>query len=77
MKKMSSNLVFNIDIHDYQSKKDVIITIKKILQLLENEDFIYNFHGSYKKNRGLDVELKKGISFIITDCDCPSDELPF
>ena len=27
MKKMSPNLVFNIDIHDYQSKKDVIITI--------------------------------------------------
>jgi hypothetical protein len=36
----NSNMVFRLDIQDYKSKRDVIETIKKILDIIDDEDFI-------------------------------------
>jgi len=68
MKKEKSNMTFRIDVPDFRSKEDILGSIKKILELIENKDFVKSFHYDYKD--GLEVEIKNGISFIISDCDC-------
>jgi hypothetical protein len=66
--KTNSNLVFRLDIPDFKSKNEILNSIKKILELTENKDFIKSFHTYH--NDGLEVEIKNGISFVISDCDC-------
>jgi hypothetical protein len=66
--KTNSNLVFQLDVPDFQSKNEILNNIKKILELMENKDFIKNFHTHH--NDGLEVEIKNGISFVISDCGC-------
>lgn len=61
------NMVFRIDIQNYQSKQEVLNRIKKILDMLEDKNYIKD------KNKICDrMELKdgNGISFIISDCNC-------
>jgi hypothetical protein len=66
--KKKSNLVFRVDVPDFQSKKEILDSIKKILELTENKDFIRNFHTHHED--GLKVEINNGISFVISDCGC-------
>jgi hypothetical protein len=66
--KTNSNLVFRLDVPDFQSKKEVLNSIEKILELTGNKDFIKSFHTHH--NVGLEVEIKNGISFVISDCGC-------
>lgn len=66
--KTNSNLVFRIDIPDFQSKKEIIESIKKILELTENKDFVESFHTHHED--GLEVKIKNGVSFVISDCGC-------
>ena len=54
--KKKSNLVFRVDVPDFQSKKEILDSIKKILELTENKDFIKSFHTYH--NDGLEVEIK-------------------
>jgi hypothetical protein len=68
MKKKGSNMVFRLDVPDFQSKDDIIVSVKKILNLIENKKFIKSFNSNHKE--GLDVKLNNGISFIISDCNC-------
>lgn len=68
MKNKRSNMVFRIDVPDFQSKKEIMDSIKKILELTENKDFVKSFHSNHKE--GLEVKLNSGISFIISKCDC-------
>jgi hypothetical protein len=65
---MKSNLVFRIDIPDFQSKEEILGSIKNILELIENKKFVKSFHSNHKE--GLRLELNNGISFIISECDC-------
>jgi hypothetical protein len=66
----NSNMVFRLDIQDYKSKRDVIETIKKILDIIDDEDFVENFQTIEKSERGFKVDVKTGISFVLTDCNC-------
>jgi hypothetical protein len=66
----NSNMVFRLDIQDYKSKRDVIETIKKILDIIDDEDFIENFQTIEKSERGFKVDVKTGISFVLYDCGC-------
>jgi ribosomal protein S8 len=66
----NSNMVFRLDIQDYKSKRDVIETIKKILDIIDDEDFIENFQTIEKSERGFKVDIKTGISFVLYDCGC-------
>lgn len=68
MKNKRSNMVFRIDVPDFQSKDEILESVKRILDLMENKKFIESFHSNHKE--GLGVELKNGISFIISECDC-------
>jgi hypothetical protein len=70
MKNKRSNMVFRIDVPDFQSKDEILESIKNILNLIENKKFIESFHSNHKE--GLEVELNNGISFIISECDCLS-----
>jgi ribosomal protein S8 len=66
----NSNMVFRLDIQDYKSKRDVLETIKKILDIIDNEGFVENFQTIEKSERGFKVDIKTGISFVLTDCNC-------
>ena len=68
MKNKRSNLVFRFDVPDFQSKEEILKSIKNILELIENKKFVNSFHSNHKE--GLGVEIKNGISFVISDCDC-------
>jgi hypothetical protein len=66
--KNKSNIVFRIDIPDFESKEEILDSIKNILKLIDNKTFVDSFLTNYKD--GLEVKLNNGISFIISDCDC-------
>ena len=70
MKNTNSNMVFRLDIQDYQSKREVIETVKKILDIIDDKDFIENFQTIEKSERGFKVDIKTGISLVLTDCNC-------
>jgi len=59
-----------LDIQDYKSKRDVVETIKKVLTIIYDEDFVENFQTIEKSERGFKVDVKTGISFVLTDCNC-------
>ena len=71
----NSNLVFCLDIPDFKSKKEIIDVLDKILDLVENNEFVDGFHNYHKK--GMGMKINNNISLIISDCNCSSDELPF
>ncbi len=71
----NSNLVFRIDIPDFNSKKEIIEVLDKILELAENNEFVDGFHNYHEK--GMSMKINNNISLIISDCNCSSDELPF
>jgi hypothetical protein len=72
--KPNSNLVFRIDIQDFHGDKEIIDTIKNILKMSKDQDFI---DGFYEDDEKILVNVPPNISFIISGCDCPSDEPPF
>lgn len=66
--KNKSNIVFRIDIPDFESKEEILDSIKNILKLIDNKTFVDSFLTNHKD--GLEVKLNNGISFVISDCDC-------
>jgi hypothetical protein len=66
--KNKSNIVFRIDIPDFESKEEILDSIKNILKLIDNKKFVNSFLTNHKD--GLELKLNNGISFIISDCDC-------
>ena len=66
----NSNMVFRLDIQDYKSKRDVVETIKKVLTIIYDEDFVENFQTIEKSERAFKVDVKTGISFVLYDCEC-------
>lgn len=61
-------MVFRIDVPDFQSKDEILVSVKRILDLIENKKFVKSFNSNHKE--GLELKLKNGISFIISECDC-------
>ena len=65
MKKPS--LKFQIDIIDFQDDKEIIRTIKTLLQLSKNEDFVNSVY--WDKGEKVNVNVSPKISFIISGCN--------
>ena len=74
MKNDKSHINFQLDIQDFQDDEQIIGTIKNILKMSKDQDFI---DGFYEVDEKILVNVPPNISFIINGCDCPSDELPF
>jgi len=67
MKTKKPRLRFQIDVIDYKNEVEILDTIKKILKLSKDKDFLENI---YWENNGLSVEVSPNISFLINGCDC-------
>ena len=74
MENDKSHINFQLDIQDFQDDEQIIGTIKNILKMSKDKDFIDSFYDGDEK---IMVNVSPTISFIISGCDCPSDELPF
>jgi hypothetical protein len=75
MSTNNPNLHFKIDIQDFEDDEQIISTIKNILKMAKDEEFIKGFYEDEAEKILIDVS--PNISFLISGCDCPSDELPF
>lgn len=60
------SLKFQLDIKDYQDDNEIVETIKKLLKLTKDKEFI----KSVKWNKGekVSVEVSPKISFVISGC---------
>jgi hypothetical protein len=67
MKNNISHIKFQLDIQDFQDDKEIIETIKKILKMSKDKDFI---DGFYDGNEKIKVNVSPNISFIISGCEC-------
>jgi len=67
MKNNISHIKFQLDIQDFQDDKEIIETIKKILKMSKDKDFI---DGLYEGDEKIKVNVSPTISFIISGCEC-------
>jgi hypothetical protein len=67
MKNNISHIKFQLDIQDFQDDKEIIETIKKILKMSKDKDFI---DGFYEGDEKIKVNVSPNISFIISGCEC-------
>jgi hypothetical protein len=67
MKRKKSNMVFRLDIQDFQDDEEIIETIKNILKMSKDKDFIDGFYDGDEK---IKVNVSPTISFIISGCEC-------
>ncbi len=75
MSTNNPNLHFKLDIHDFEDDEQIISTIKNILKMAKDEEFTKGFYETEAEK--LLINVPPNISFIISGCDCPSEELPF
>jgi hypothetical protein len=67
MKNNISHIKFQLDIQDFQDDKEIIETIKNILKMSKDKDFIDGFYDGDEK---IKVNVSPNISFIISGCEC-------
>ncbi len=67
MNNKKPSLKFQIDIQDFQDDKEIIDTIKNILKMSKDQEFIDTFFDGDEK---IKVNVSPNISFIISGCDC-------
>ena len=67
MKNIEPNLVFRLDIQDFHEDEEIIDTIKNILKMSKDKEFIDGFYDGGEK---LLINVSPNISFIISGCDC-------
>ena len=67
MKNNKSHINFKLDIQDFEDDEQIIETIKKILKMSKDKDFI---DGFYEGNEKIKVNVSPNISFIISGCEC-------
>jgi hypothetical protein len=75
MSTNNPNLNFKIDIQDFEDDEQIISTIKNILKMAKDDGFIKSFYEDEAEK--ILINVPPNISFIISGCDCPSEELPF
>ncbi len=66
MNTTKPTLKFQIDILDYQDEKEIIDSIKKLLKLSKDREFIDSVF--WKKGESISVDVSPNISFIVSDC---------
>lgn len=62
------NLKFQIDILDYQDDKEIIDSVKKLLKLSKDQEFINSIFWENEEKISVDASPK--ISFMFSGCDC-------
>jgi len=67
MKKNKSHLNFQLDIQDFQDDEVIIETIKNILKMSKDKNFIDGFYNGDEK---IKVNVSPTISLIISGCEC-------
>jgi hypothetical protein len=67
MKNNKSHVNFQLDIQDFQDDDQIIETIKNILKMSKDKDFIDGFYDGDEK---IKVNVSPTISFIISGCEC-------
>jgi hypothetical protein len=67
MNTTKPTLRFQIDIEDYQDDEEIINSIKKLLKLSKDQEFIDSVFWENGEKVSVDVSPK--ISFIISGCD--------
>ena len=67
MKNNKSHVNFQLDIQDFQDDEEIIETIKNILKMSKDKDFIDGFYDGDEK---IKVSVSPTISFIISGCEC-------
>lgn len=75
MSTNNPNLHFKLDIQDFEDDEQIIITIKNILKMAKDDEFIKGFYEDEAEK--ILINVPPNISFIISGCDCSSEELPF
>ena len=75
MSTNNPNLHFKLDIQDFEDDEQIISTIKNILKMAKDDEFIKSFYEDEAEK--ILINVPPNISFIISGCDCPPEEHPF
>lgn len=68
MNTTKPTLKFQIDILDYQDDEEIIDSIKKLLKLSKDQDFIDSVF--WDNGEKVSVDVSPNISFMFSGCDC-------
>jgi hypothetical protein len=68
MKQKKQTLKFQIDIVDFKNDLEIIDTIKNLLKLIRDKNFIENV--DWDSGEEVDVKVSPNISFVIKGCNC-------
>jgi hypothetical protein len=68
MNTTKPTLKFQIDIVDYQNDEEIINSIKKLLKLSKEQEFIDSVF--WENGEKVSVDVSPNISFIISGSDC-------
>jgi hypothetical protein len=68
MKQKKQTLKFQIDIVDFKNDLEIIDTIKNLLKLIRDKNFIENI--DWDSGEEVDVKVSPNISFVINGCNC-------
>lgn len=63
-----STLKFQIDIQDYQDDDEIIKTIKNLLKLTRDTEFIQSVF--WEDGEKISAKANSNISILISGCDC-------
>jgi len=67
MNTRKPTLKFQLDIVDFQDEEEIINTIKKILKLSKDREFIDNV--MWENGQKVSVEITPNLSFVISGCN--------
>ena len=68
MNKLKPTLKFQLDIVDYQDDDEIINSIKNLLKLSKDKEFIDSVF--WENGENVSVDVSPNISFLISGCDC-------
>ena len=68
MNKEQPKLKFQLDILDFENEKEIIDTIKTLLKLSKDREFVQSV--LWKNGEKVKGELSPNISFVFSGCDC-------
>lgn len=68
MNTTKPTLKFQIDILDYHDEKEIINSVKKLLKLSKDQEFIDSVF--WENGEKVSVDVSSNISFMFSGCDC-------
>jgi len=68
MNKEQPKLKFQLDILDFENEKEIIDTIKTLLKLSKDREFVQSV--LWKNGEKVKGKISPNISFVFSGCDC-------